>query len=240
VNTDTRRDRPEAGTDASRSPVDEDGRVVEQDYFTDAVPLVGESERRERDERIRRLEAARPRRSRMRPPRPRAGLMAVLAVMIGAGVLAILGRSDHRSPDPVRPAAVAPVKPAPRPQASARTIGVAPAAPVATFRPQVENRKAGARRRHRQLGNRGRGRSGATGAAELTDSDVEPDSPTPEVTVESAPATVPAPEPAPEPEAAPAAKSEPGPQSGAPAASDEADSAKSSSSEADRQFGFGR
>jgi hypothetical protein len=241
VETKGEQTRPSAADEASPKTGERD-HAEGPDYFTDAVPLAGDSERREREERVRRLEAARPRRSRIRKWRPRAGVVAVLAVVLGACGLAILGRSSHRESSGVRrPSAGTATEPTRRPEASTPVIGLAPAVAVATPRPHTERRKARVHHRRRPI----RHQQDEPGEIELSNSGGEPEPPAPtepaqqeeappaEVTIESAPDA----EPEPPPEPAP----EPSPETAAPASpSTKEGGAKSSSSEANSQFGFGR
>jgi hypothetical protein len=217
---------------------------VDYDYFTDAVPLRGDREQREYEERMRRLEQARPRKGRsVRLP---IGAVAAVAVVLLAGALYLLGGSS------------APEASDPRPAAQTRTHH--PAAPVAAapksaLTPAVAVRAARSRPRpHKQsrLRHRHHGRPTSTPVDEkgtdktarmsIEPEGAEPDLVVPEATAEPESETTAEqerePTPSPEPEPSPSASAESVPP--APSAPASSGGSRSSSSEADRQFGFGR
>jgi hypothetical protein len=232
LSAETKEFGPEARVGPERTPLsevpplgdEENSRPVEQgptwDYFTDSVPLRGDRYLREREERIGRLERARPRRRR-RVPRLRAGL--VVCAAIG---LSVLARSPART-DPAQRSATRQVPAVPRVATATPRIGLAPAvvverAKLRRFRSSAQPRRRP--RRQRPVGP-GSDEAPATGAAPPPEADE------PQIQVESPPE--PEPEtPAPEPEPAEAPAS--------PAPQPQSEPKSSSSSEADRQFGFGR
>lgn len=198
----------------------------DHDYFTNAVPLRGDRELREHQERMLRLERARRRR---RAPRIRTGAVVAAAVVLAAGGLFFLARSpDHQvselpSSQSTKPAATPHHTPAPK-------IGVARAVAVSVPRRRPDRaRPPDARRPHRKEGATPETEEEEAGApgevmsapevveAELTDE--------PQQGVDAEP----------ESQAAPAPEPEPSPPNAPPKAS-----GPTSSSEADRQFGFGR
>jgi hypothetical protein len=187
------------------------------DYFTDSVPLRGDRDLREREERIGRLEQARPR-SRPRRPRLWAGVVGVAVVALTAVGLSVLGRSSPRnSGEPRSTPQRTPY--APPAIAAAPRIGLAPAVRVAREKPRRLGSHARPHPRH--------------GRSESTDPDADEVPVTPAVTAPEAAE----PEVAVEPEAAVAPAPE-APTSVAP--EPEGEPKTSSSSEENRQFGFGR
>jgi hypothetical protein len=232
-------DRDTRASETSAVATDGDGRAprsqaeptTDHDYFTNAVPLRGDRVLREREERIRRLERARPAQQRRRAPLPRIGVFAAAAVVLLAGAVFVLGRSPARSARDARPS---PLSPKPATSATPPRIGLAPAVAVATPRPRSGRRSAGHgvrphRRRHTAPVDDKRSASTPTTRTTPTSEPevIEPEStaePEQEAAAEPEPEPTAAPEPEPSTTSTPAKESEP----------------TSSSSEADRQFGFGR
>jgi hypothetical protein len=197
------------------------------DYFTDSVPLRGDRDLREREERIGRLERGRPRRRR-RVPRLGAGLVIFGAVVCAAIGLSVLGRSPARKSTAPTSTAHRAVPDIPRITAATPRIGLAPAVRVARTKPRRSRSRAKPDPRPR------RGPQEPTGpAADNVPANAAvtpPEAAELEVAVEPPPEPEPV-DPAPEPESeAPAA----------PAPQPASEPKTSSSSEANRQFGFGR
>jgi outer membrane biosynthesis protein TonB len=194
------------------------------DYFTNAVPLRGDRELREHEERMVRLEQARPRRR--RAPRIRTGAVVAAAVVLAAGGLFFLARSPgNRASDP--PSSQSP-RPVTAPVAPASKIGVAPAAAASVPRRRPDRaRPADARPPHHKEVAAPETAEKEEAAPEEPTSEpevVEPEmKDEPEQDTDAEPESQTAPEPEPSPPSAPAKASGP-----------------TSSSEADRQFGFGR
>lgn len=214
-----------------RAPGGQGQSISDHDYFTDAVPLRGDRELREREERMRRLERARPRR-RLRAPRLRMGVVAAVAVVLLAISAAVLERSTAQNSGDARPPRQPPKAAVSAPVTAAPRIGVAPAVAVVVPRPRPGRHKAsqGARPDHARRAAANSDDGAAIAAAmPTTESEVlEPEAaPEPEPETAAEPESEPAPAPSSEPEPSPpgAASKVTGPPS---------------SSEADRQFGFGR
>jgi hypothetical protein len=209
---------PVGGTDnheATRS----DERDTAWDYFTDSVPLQGDRDLREREERIHRLEQARPRRRRF-ASRIR-GVIAVVLVVFAAVGLSVLARSPARNTAqtrsiPHRASRPAPVTPPPT--ATVPRIGLAPAVRATRSRPHRTRARSKPHPRPRREPQEQADPAprGAPGYAAPP-----PEAAEPEVAVE------------PPPEAAPEATTPVAPEQ-------QSEPQTSSSSEADRQFGFGR
>jgi hypothetical protein len=209
------------GTGDRETPTS-DGRGAAFDYFTDAVPLQGDRDLREREERIHRLEQARPRR-RPRGRRIRAGVIAVVLIIFATIGLSVLARSPGQNDaqtrsTPLRTSPPTPVTPPPTATATAPRIGLAPAVQVTRSRPHRTRARSKPHPRPRR----------------------EPREPADPAPLE-APATAAPPPEAAEPEVAVEPPPEAAPEATSPVAPEQQSEPKtSSSSEADRQFGFGR
>jgi len=226
----------------TRHAVSDDGHAAgvhsdpttEHDYFTDPVPLRGDREVRERDERLRRLERARPHRRGQRP-RLRIGVVVLGAGVLGAGALSLLGHStDRKAIDAHSSSGQASQHPAAEPLARPPEIGLA----QAVARPKPGRHEPVSRRPPHQAHRKAsRVENGDTAAPTAPVAEPEPTGSEATAEPETEPETVVTPVAEAEPEPPPEA---PEPEASAPPASTKEDGGTSSSSEANRQFGFGR
>jgi hypothetical protein len=205
------------------------------DYFTDAVPLRGDRETREREERMRRLDGAR---SRRRRPGRRVVVGIVLAsAAIGAGALSLSARpTSGGAIDAGSPSGRAVRPPAAEPLTRPPVVGLGQAVAVAGPEPRRHKRESShpRRRKHRMPSREEEAESARPPTAASEPEPVESSATTESETEPEAIVT-------PETEAEPAPPAEaPEPESSAPTASSTEGEATSSSSEANRQFGFGR
>jgi hypothetical protein len=205
---------------------------TDRDYFDDPVPFPRDAELREREERMRRLEAARPRR-RSRRLKARMGIIAAVGVVLVAGGLSVLGRSagrkatDARSSPQQSTGAVEPAVVAHRRVASPQAAAVAAPHPKPRRHGSSHGRHR-RRRRHRDGGTRARGDK----AEAPTESVSAPEIVEEERTAEAVTAAPPAPEPEP--------VTEPGPTTSEQTGVATEGEPHSPGDEATRQFGFGR
>jgi hypothetical protein len=181
------------------------------DYFTDAVPLRGDREAREREERMRRLKQGR-----RRGPSLRPGMIVAALVVLVAGTLFAMGRHGGENGADARPGPDWATAPAPAASAApAPRIGPARAVAIARARPRNHRPD---RRVHRR-------RQPPPAGAVQVQAATEPAGTTeivePEVTAEAAPS----------PESSPSTPAAHEPESA---------STPSSTTEAEKQFGFGR
>lgn len=234
------RDSSPRGTSAvavaedGRSAVDDSGATRPHDYFSDVVPLRGDRELRERDERMRRLEGARPKRSGRIPRRRVAVLLALGGALLMATLSTIGGSSTHDTSDSRSPAA-APEPITMKPSVGAARIGLGPAVAVAAA---PSRRQAHAQTHPERSSRRGQEAPEMSAATpgESTPPPAAPETVEPEITTAGPePEVVPTPEPEPAPTTTSA---QPDPDTSE--ASEGNAGSNSSTDEADRQFGFGR
>jgi hypothetical protein len=207
--------------------------ITDRDYFDDPVPFHHGAELREREERMRRLEAARPRR-RSRRLKARTGIIAAVGVVLVAGALSVLGRSGGRKatvgPSPQRSTGAA------EPSAVAHPhVGLAQAVAVAAPRRKAGRRGSSHDRHRRRRSHSDAGTRAGEGRAEApTESVSAPEIVEEEPTAEVVTAAPPAPASEPEP------VTEPGPTTSEQTGVATEGEPDSPGDEATRQFGFGR
>jgi hypothetical protein len=217
-----------------RAAVDDGGATRRYDYFSDAVPLRGDRELRERDERMRRLEEARPTHGGRIPRLRLAIVLAVGAAVLATALSIISGSSTHDTSDSRSPAA-APRPITKKPSVTRARIGLGPAVAVAVSPSRHQAQTQTHRRRS------SRSRQDAPEMPSATSGDSTPPAAAPE-TVESEITTTESEleaVTAPEPESAPTTTG-PQPDPGTSEASEGTAGSNSSTDEADREFGFGR